>query len=117
MLSLLEQFRWIDALDILIVAFAIYQSLLALRGTRAFQMILGLTSPVHQMMIPEVSLEALPRMTNGLGEEYLCHYLPPDVSRADCLTERAHTGPFHSYGKGRFFDIAAFSELVGLRVV
>ncbi len=42
MLSLLEQFRWIDALDILIVAFAIYQILLALRGTRAFQMILGL---------------------------------------------------------------------------
>ena len=42
MLNLLEQFRWIDALDILIVAFAIYQILLALRGTRAFQMILGL---------------------------------------------------------------------------
>jgi diadenylate cyclase len=42
MLSLLQQFRWNDALDILIVAFAIYQILLALRGSRAFQMILGL---------------------------------------------------------------------------
>ncbi|MBI4537212.1 MAG: TIGR00159 family protein [candidate division NC10 bacterium] len=42
MVSLLQQFRWIDALDILIVAFAIYQIILALRGTRAFQMILGL---------------------------------------------------------------------------
>ena len=42
MVSLLEQFRWIDVLDILIVAFAIYQIVLALRGTRAFQMILGL---------------------------------------------------------------------------
>jgi uncharacterized protein (TIGR00159 family) len=42
MLSLLQQFRWIDALDILIVACAIYQVILALRGTRAFQMILGL---------------------------------------------------------------------------
>ncbi len=42
MAELLHQFRWIDALDILIVAFAIYQAILALRGTRAFQMLLGL---------------------------------------------------------------------------
>jgi uncharacterized protein (TIGR00159 family) len=42
MLSLLHQFRWIDALDLLIVTFAIYQIILALRGTRAFQMLLGL---------------------------------------------------------------------------
>jgi len=42
MLDLLSQFRWIDALDILIVAFAVYQIILALRGTRAFQMLLGL---------------------------------------------------------------------------
>ncbi len=33
---------WIDALDVLIVAFAIYQILLALRGTRALQMVVGL---------------------------------------------------------------------------
>ena len=42
MLDLLHQFRWIDALDILIVAFAVYEIILALRGTRAFQMLLGL---------------------------------------------------------------------------
>lgn len=42
MLDLLFQFRWIDALDILIVAFAVYQIILALRGTRAFHMLLGL---------------------------------------------------------------------------
>jgi uncharacterized protein (TIGR00159 family) len=42
MLDVLTQFRWIDALDILIVTFAIYQIILALRGTRAFQMLLGL---------------------------------------------------------------------------
>src|SRR5512136_734436 len=42
MYDLWYQFRWIDALDILIVAVAIYQIILALRGTRAFQMILGL---------------------------------------------------------------------------
>lgn len=40
--DLFQQFRWIDAMDILIVAVAIYQILLALRGTRAFQMLLGL---------------------------------------------------------------------------
>jgi diadenylate cyclase len=42
MAGLWQQFRWNDALDILIVAFAIYQIILALRGTRAFQILLGL---------------------------------------------------------------------------
>ncbi len=42
MVELVSQFRWIDALDIAIVAFVIYQIILALRGTRAFQMLLGL---------------------------------------------------------------------------
>ena len=42
MVDLFQQFRWIDAMDILIVAVAIYQIILALRGTRAFQMLLGL---------------------------------------------------------------------------
>ena len=42
MVDLVSQFRWIDALDIVIVAFVIYQIIRALRGTRAFQMLLGL---------------------------------------------------------------------------
>jgi diadenylate cyclase len=41
-LTLFQQFRWNDALDILIVAVVIYQLIIALRGTRAFQMLLGL---------------------------------------------------------------------------
>ncbi|MGH7369385.1 MAG: diadenylate cyclase CdaA, partial [Candidatus Methylomirabilaceae bacterium] len=36
------QFRWIDALDVLIVAFAVYQLLLMFKGTRALHMIVGL---------------------------------------------------------------------------
>jgi len=42
MLDLLHQFRWIDALDILIVTVVIYQIIVALRGTRAFQILVGL---------------------------------------------------------------------------
>lgn len=42
MFTLWHQFRWIDGLDILIVAVAIYQIVLALRGTRGFQMLVGL---------------------------------------------------------------------------
>lgn len=38
----LTRWPWIDAFDVLIVAFAIYQLLLALRGTRALQMVVGL---------------------------------------------------------------------------
>ncbi|MFQ5840230.1 MAG: diadenylate cyclase CdaA [Candidatus Methylomirabilales bacterium] len=42
MLDIWTQFRLIDFVDILIVAFAIYQILLLLRGTRALEMLLGL---------------------------------------------------------------------------
>jgi diadenylate cyclase len=42
MWSTLSQFRWIDAVDVLIVAFAVYQLLLMFKGTKALQMILGL---------------------------------------------------------------------------
>ncbi len=42
MWNALTQLAWIDAIDVLIVAFAIYQLLLALRGTRALHMVLGL---------------------------------------------------------------------------
>jgi diadenylate cyclase len=42
MWATLAQFRWIDAVDVLIVAFAVYQLLLMFKGTKALQMILGL---------------------------------------------------------------------------
>jgi hypothetical protein len=38
----IAQFRWIDAVDVVIVAFAVYQLLLMFKGTKAVQMILGL---------------------------------------------------------------------------
>jgi len=40
----LSQIRWIDALDILIVAFGLYQLLLIFKGTRAIPMLMGLVS-------------------------------------------------------------------------
>lgn len=42
MWSTIAQFGWIDAVDVLIVAFVAYQLLLMFKGTRALQMILGL---------------------------------------------------------------------------
>lgn len=41
MWSTIAQFRWIDAMDVLIVAFAVYQLLLMFRGTKALQMLVG----------------------------------------------------------------------------
>lgn len=42
MWSTIAQFRWVDAVDVLIVAFVAYQLFLMFKGTRALQMILGL---------------------------------------------------------------------------
>ena len=41
--SLLKQIRWVDLVDILILAFIFYRFLLILQGTRAIQMLTGLT--------------------------------------------------------------------------
>ncbi len=42
MVDFIQYFRWQDILDILVVAFVIYQLILIIRGTRSVQMILGL---------------------------------------------------------------------------
>ncbi|PWB81600.1 MAG: TIGR00159 family protein [Candidatus Methylomirabilota bacterium] len=42
MWSTVTQFGWVDAVDVLIIAFVAYQLLLMFKGTRALQMILGL---------------------------------------------------------------------------
>ncbi|MBI5096411.1 MAG: TIGR00159 family protein, partial [Nitrospirae bacterium] len=40
--DLLQEIRWQDILDILIVTFVFYRLLLLIKGTRAFQMLMGL---------------------------------------------------------------------------
>jgi diadenylate cyclase len=42
MLELLKSLRWQDLLDILIVSFIIYRIILLIKGTRAFQMVVGI---------------------------------------------------------------------------
>ena len=42
MSELFDTFRWVDGLDILILYYIFYRSLLILRGTRAFQVLFGL---------------------------------------------------------------------------
>jgi len=42
MTELFDTFRWVDGLDILILYYIFYRSLLILRGTRAFQVLFGL---------------------------------------------------------------------------
>jgi len=76
-----------------------------------YQMILGLTGPVRRMLIPEPYLALLPRLTNGLGEEFLSRYLPPGVTADECLAVRAGTGPFRSDAAAMHFDIAIFDEV------
>ena len=42
-MSLFRDFRWQDVVDLLIIAFVVYQLVLLIRGTRAVQMILGVS--------------------------------------------------------------------------
>jgi succinate dehydrogenase/fumarate reductase flavoprotein subunit len=76
-----------------------------------YQMILGLTGPVRRLLIPEPYLALQPRLTNGMGDEFLSRYLPQGVTQAECLRIRAGTGPFRSDAAAKYFDIAVFDEV------
>ncbi len=54
MQELLTGFRWVDALDILILYYIFYRTLLILRGTRAFQVLFGLASISFLYFISEI---------------------------------------------------------------
>ena len=46
--------RWMDAIDIGVVAFIVYRMMLLIRGTRAVQMVLGLALLGEQYRLPKV---------------------------------------------------------------
>ncbi|TSA12283.1 MAG: TIGR00159 family protein, partial [Deltaproteobacteria bacterium] len=60
MIEYLTTLRWQDVLDILLVAFIIYEIILFIRGTRAVQMMAGLAIlVVFYFMAREVGLQTL----------------------------------------------------------
>ena len=124
MLGTLMQVSWIDAVDVLIVAFAIYQLLLALRGTRALQMVLGL------LALYAVSWAAL--RVGLLTLNWILHYLltagfvlivivfQPEIRRALATIGRRGflLRPFSRYQEAHMIDevVRAAASLAGQRV-
>jgi L-aspartate oxidase len=66
---------------------------------------------VKRLLIPESYFALQPHVTNSLGEQFLEAHLPAAVSVAQCLHQRAGTGPFRSDSPGRHFDLAVCSEV------
>jgi diadenylate cyclase len=52
--EILLHFRWQDAFDILIVAAVIYWAILLIRGTRSFQMVIGLVLLILALLISQL---------------------------------------------------------------
>ena len=52
--EILTNFRWQDAFDILIVAAVIYWAILLIRGTRSFQMVIGLVLLILALLISQM---------------------------------------------------------------
>src|SRR5574341_712758 len=124
MLGTLAQVSWIDAVDVLIVAFALYQLLLALRGTRALQMVLGL------LALYAVSWVAL--RVGLLTLNWILHYLltagfvlivivfQPEIRRALATIGRRGflLRPFSRYQEAHMVDevVRATTSLAGQQV-
>ncbi len=56
-----------------------------------------------------------PRLTNGLGEEFLARYCPSDVSPDEVLSLKAMSYPFSVRSAAMFLDLAIFKEVMAGR--
>ncbi|WHY71973.1 FAD-binding protein [Fictibacillus enclensis] len=52
-----------------------------------------------------------PKVTNGLGEEFIHKYLPPGMTLEMCMDLRSGHYPFSSYDGSQWIDIAIQSEI------
>lgn len=53
-----------------------------------------------------------PKITNGLGEEFLQKYLPDGMSVEECMDLRSGHYPFSSYDSSHWIDIAIKTEIL-----
>ena len=74
------------------------------------QFIPGFTSPVYKLLFSETTLRRCVSVKNADGEEILENYLPPDVSKEDCLLDRALHGPFTCNDRSMYFEIAMMDD-------
>lgn len=74
------------------------------------QFIPGLTWPVSKLLFQEKNLDTFPTFTNKNGEDVLDKYLPSNVTKEECLFERAKHGPFSTATISRYMDIALYEE-------
>jgi fumarate reductase (CoM/CoB) subunit A len=76
-----------------------------------YQVCFLMAGPIAGMNFSPNFLKAIPKLTNGLGEEFLAGYLPDGVGSEQCIRQRAQNAPFHSQGIAKYFDIAVISEI------
>lgn len=74
----------------------------------------SIVHPVHNTLNAWL-LAVYPRLTNGMGEEFLERNLPPDWSVRQCLDARSMHYPFSVYDGSQYFDIAVQKELTAGR--
>ena len=75
MLEILDQFSIWAAIDILIIAFIIYHTLLLIRGTRAAQMLTGILIVVATFLLSSiVPLTTLNWVMNKFYSSFVHHY-------------------------------------------
>ncbi|MFC1871774.1 FAD-binding protein [Chloroflexota bacterium] len=67
------------------------------------------------MGVHAVLLHLNPDIRNGLGKNFIQHYLPTGVTLADCFEERTKHSPFSTADIGKYIDIAFYQEILAGR--
>jgi fumarate reductase (CoM/CoB) subunit A len=80
-----------------------------------FQIGPAVLKPPMKFIIHSHMWRLYPRLTNGLGEEFLARYCPPGVSPDEVLSLKAMSYPFSVRTASMFLDIAVFKEVMHRR--
>ncbi len=120
----LTRWLWIDALDVLIVAFAVYQLLLALRGTRALQMVVGLLALYAiswgALQVGLVTLNWILQYLLTAGFVLIVIVFQPEIRRALATIGRRGflLRPFARHQEAHMIDevVRAAASLAGQRI-
>ncbi|HBF36169.1 MAG TPA: hypothetical protein DDW50_02485 [Firmicutes bacterium] len=87
----------------------------ALMNLEFMQIGFGITYPVEKMLFEGRLLQYGPKFKNTYSEEYLDNYLPVNVSKEDCLKDRAYHMPYSIRDCSMYLDIAAQQEVMAGR--
>ena len=74
------------------------------------QMFITTIYSITNILPPEISWGAYPKIRNAKGDEFIQNYLPQGVTVEECMKQKTRHGPFSSRDASKYLEIALIKE-------